>query len=89
MVDFDWKEADWSRHSRLPTAAGLSRTAAQTGRSQSGISRAVGPDSCHLHQPADLNSRESLVLGHNHLLGKLIPQLRDVGDDADHPPTHP
>ena len=25
------------------------------------------------------------MLGHDHLLGELVPQLRDMGDDADHP----
>jgi hypothetical protein len=36
-----------------------------------------------------LNRRASLVLGHDYLLGELIPQLRDVGDDADHLAAHP
>ena len=29
------------------------------------------------------------MLGHDHLLGEFVSQLRDVGDDADHPATHP
>ena len=49
----------------------------------------VRSESRHLRQPADLDRREALVLGHDHLLGELVPQLGDVGDDADHPASHP
>jgi hypothetical protein len=42
-------------------------------------------DSWQIGSAADLDSRITLVLGYDHLLGELVPQLRDVGDDADHP----